>query len=156
MTRFGHSIFCDDIRNEVGGKLSFIGCYNGVIFVPPEFPLVIPRFCIHLQIFSPAQKPYSSIVARCYAPSVDAPILEMPVETPEQHEQQALLAGLEKERSAPLYIVAATSLIFTPLRILSTGLLRVRAMIDGENEELRLGSIRVEVRPDDLTGPLPS
>jgi len=33
MNRYGYSIFCDDIRNEAGGKLSFIGCYNGVIFI---------------------------------------------------------------------------------------------------------------------------
>ncbi len=149
MTRFGYSIFCDDIRNEAGGKLSFIGCYNGVIFVPPKFPLVIPRFCVHLQIFSPAQNPYSSITARCYTPSIETPIFEAPVETPPEADQQALLAGLGKESSAPLYIVAATSLIFTPLQIHEPGLLRVRAMIDGEDEELRLGSLRIEARPDD-------
>jgi hypothetical protein len=144
--RFGYSIFCDDIRNEIGGKLSFIGCYNGIIFVPPEFPLVIPRFCVHLQIFSPAQTPYSSIIARCYAPSVEAPIFEAPVETPEQSEQQALLASVGREPAAPLYIVAATSLIFAPLHILGPGLLRVRAKINGEDEELRLGSLRIEAR----------
>ena len=144
MTRFGYSIFCDDIRNEVGGKMSFIGCYNGIIFVPPTFPLVIPRFCIHLQIFSPAQNPYTSIVARCYAPSLETPIFEMPVETPDYEKQQALLEGLDESPSAPLYIVTATSLIFTPLRISEPGLLRVRAMIDDEDEELRLGSLRIE------------
>lgn len=150
MDRFGYSIFCDDIRNEAGGKLSFIGCYNGVIFVPPQFPLVLPRFCIHLHIFSPATQPFSSIVARCYAPGDDAPIFEQPIDPPERMQQLELVAHLEKEPAAPLYIVAGTSLIFQPLEIRGPGLIRVRAVIDGADEEMRLGSLRIESKQPDM------
>lgn len=143
MNRFGHSIFCDDIRNEPGGKLSFIGCYNGVIFVPPEFPFILPRFCIQIHIFSPAAQPFSSIVVRCYAPGEDRPIFEEPIEPPSKNAQVDLLVGLETEQ-APLYIVAGTSLIFVPLHIRMPGLIRVRALVDGKDEEVRLGSLRIE------------
>jgi hypothetical protein len=54
MKRHGYSIFCDDIRNEVGGKLSFIGCYNAVMFVPSQFPCLLPKFCVHFFMLSPA------------------------------------------------------------------------------------------------------
>jgi hypothetical protein len=145
--RFGYSIFCDDIRNEAGGKLSFIGCYNGVIFVPPKFPLTLARFCVHIHIFSPATQPYSSIVARCYAPGDDAPLIEEPIEPPKREEQLALVAHLEKNPTAPVYIVAGTSLIFSPLHIHGTGLLRVRAVIDDAEDEIQLGSLRIEQRP---------
>jgi hypothetical protein len=148
MNRFGYSIFCDDIRNEAGGKLSFIGCYNGVIFVPPSFPLVLPRFCVHIHIFSPAAQPYSSIVARCYAPGEEGPIVEEAIEPPKREEQIALLAQLGTDPNAPLYIVAGTSLIFAPLHLHGPGLIRVRAVIDDAAEELRLGSLRVEARPE--------
>src|SRR5271163_2805705 len=147
MRRFGYSIFCDDIRNELGGKLSFIGCYNGVIFVPPKFPVVLTRFCIHIHIYSPATQPYSSIVAKCYAPGDDKPLVEEPIEPPKMEEQLALVAHLEKDPAPPLYIVAGTSLIFSPLRISSPGLLRVRAVVDGAEEEVLLGSLRIESRP---------
>lgn len=53
MERYGYCIFCDDIRNEPGGKLSFIGCYNAVMFVGREFPLALPKFCVHFYVFSP-------------------------------------------------------------------------------------------------------
>jgi hypothetical protein len=145
--RFGYSIFCDDIRNETGGKLSFIGCYNGVIFVPPKFPLTLARFCVHIHIFSPATQPYSSIVARCYAPGDDTPLIEEPIEPPKREEQLALVAHLEKNPATPVYIVAGTSLIFSPLHIHSTGLLRVRAVIDDAEDEIQLGSLRIEQRP---------
>jgi hypothetical protein len=144
MNRFGYSIFCDDIRNEPGGKLSFVGCYNSVIFVPPEFPLVLPKLCVHIHILTPASQPYNSIVVRCYAPGRDDAIFEEPVEPPERQEQIGLFANLPAETNAPPYIVAGTSLIFTPFHIRTAGLLRVRAVVDDAQEEIRLGSLRIE------------
>jgi len=44
---------------------------------------------------------------------------------------------------APPFIVVATSLIFTPFELRSSGLMRVRALIDAD-QELRLGSLRIE------------
>ncbi len=143
MDRYGYSIFCDDIRNEAGGKLSFIGCYNGVIFISGQFPLVLPKLCVHTHVFSPASKPFNSIVVRCYLPGDDTPFSEEAIETPRRSEQSELVANLKTNTDAPLFIVAATSLVFTPLELKSAGLLRVRALIDA-GQELRLGSLRIE------------
>jgi hypothetical protein len=143
MNRYGYSIFCDDIRNEAGGKLSFIGCYNGVIFISGRFPLVLPKLCVHTHIFSPASQPFNSIMVRCYLPGDERPFSEEPIETPKRSEQTELVANLKTDTGAPLFIVAATSLIFTPLELRSSGLMRVRALIDAEHE-LRLGSLRIE------------
>jgi hypothetical protein len=38
MRRYGYSIFCDDIRSEAGGKLSFIGCYNAIMMTDAAVP----------------------------------------------------------------------------------------------------------------------
>ena len=145
MDRYGYSIFCDDIRNEPGGKLSFIGCYNGIIFISGQFPLVLPKLCVHTHIFSPASQPFSSIVVRCYLPGDEQPFAEEPIETPQRSAQTGLVANLKPEASAPLYIVAATSLIFTPLELRSGGLMRIRAFVDAE-QEVRLGSLRIEAQ----------
>ena len=143
MNRYGYSIFCDDIRNEAGGKLSFIGCYNGIILISGQFPLVLPKLCVHIHVLSPASQPFGSIVTRCYLPGDDKPFFEEPIETPRQHDQTELVAHLKTDTGAPLYIVAATSLIFTQLELRSTGLMRVRAVVDA-GEEIRLGSLRIE------------
>jgi hypothetical protein len=143
MNRYGYSIFCDDIRNEAGGKLSFVGCYNGIILISGQFPLVLPKLCIHVHILSPASQPFSSIAVRCYLPGDDKPFFEEPIETPERHDQTELVANLKTDTSAPLFIVAATSLIFAPLELRNSGLMRVRAVIDAD-QELRLGSLRIE------------
>jgi hypothetical protein len=143
MNRYGYSIFCDDIRNEAGGKLSFIGCYNGIILISGQFPLVLPKLCVHVHILSPASQPFSSIAVRCYLPGDDEPFFEEPIETPERQDQTELVVNLKTDTSAPLFIVAATSLIFAPLELRSSGLMRVRAVIDAD-QELRLGSLRIE------------
>jgi hypothetical protein len=143
MNRYGYSIFCDDIRNEAGGKLSFIGCYNGIILISGQFPLVLPNLCVHVHILSPASQPFSSIAVRCYLPGDDKPFFEEPIETPERQDQTELVVNLKTDTSAPLFIVAATSLIFAPLELRSSGLMRVRAVIDAD-QELRLGSLRIE------------
>ena len=38
---------------ESGGKLTFVGCYNAVMFTECGCPIVLPKFCIHFHIFSP-------------------------------------------------------------------------------------------------------
>ena len=46
---FGHTVFCDDIRFEMDGKLTFVGVYaNGVMPTPADFPLTLPKFCFSL------------------------------------------------------------------------------------------------------------
>jgi hypothetical protein len=146
MDRYGYSIFCDDIRNEPGGKLSFIGCYNGVIFIAGQFPIVLPRLCVHTHIFSLASQPFNSILVRCYGPGDEHPFAEESIEPPRRSDQAELVANLKPQAGAPLYIVAATSLVFTPLEFRSSGLLRIRALVDDEHE-VRLGSLRIETQP---------
>ena len=45
MTPFLSTVYCDDIRQEVGGKLSLMGVYNGVMYVP-QFPATLPKLWI--------------------------------------------------------------------------------------------------------------
>jgi hypothetical protein len=147
MNRYGYSIFCDDIRSEPGGKLSFIGCYNAVMFSAQKFPLVLSKFCIHFHVFSPATQPYTSVVARCYIPGEQKPVAEEPIEVPGLREQQDLLRSLPEDAGAPPYIVVASSLVFSPLEIPEPGLIHVRAVINGGPDELHLGSLQVVPAP---------
>jgi hypothetical protein len=104
---------------------------------------VLPKLCVHTHILSPASRAFSSILVRCYLPGDEQPFAEEPIETPRQAAQNELVANLKPDSSAPLYIVAATSLIFTPIELRSSGLMRIRAFVDAE-QEIRLGSLRIE------------
>jgi len=143
MERYGYTIFCDDICNEAGGKLSFIGCYNAVMFTAQKYPLVLPKLCIHFHIFSPATQPYTSVLARCYLPDESVPIAEEPIAVPGLEDQRRLIDNLPKDGTPPPFIVVAASLVLEPLELSAPGLIHVRAVINNGPGELHLGSLQV-------------
>ena len=61
--RFVTAIFCDDIRQEVGNKLSFIGCYQGELFVPMA-PIALPKLCVFASVWTSKEKPFKSLTIR--------------------------------------------------------------------------------------------
>jgi len=56
MSRFLQTTFCDDIRQEVGGKISLIGVYNGVLYVP-QFPATLPKLWLMTTLVMPYKEP---------------------------------------------------------------------------------------------------
>ena len=61
--RFITAIFCDDIRQEVGNKLSYMGCYQGEIVVQMT-PAVLPKLCVFISISTPKEKHFKSLTFR--------------------------------------------------------------------------------------------
>jgi hypothetical protein len=43
------SIFCDDIRHEINGKMSLMGMYGNVMYVP-NFPYTAPKLCAFFEL----------------------------------------------------------------------------------------------------------
>jgi hypothetical protein len=63
MTRFLSTIFCDDVRQEIGGKLSLIGVYNGVMYVP-QFPATLSKLWVMATFSMPHDEPPKSLKIR--------------------------------------------------------------------------------------------
>jgi len=57
------AIFCDDIRHEMGNKLSFMGCYQGELIVP-AMPFVLPKLCIYASTLTLPKKPFKTLTFR--------------------------------------------------------------------------------------------
>lgn len=53
-------IYCDDIRQEIGNKLSFMGVYTGNLLVP-EFPTILPKLCIYATVITSADEPFEHL-----------------------------------------------------------------------------------------------
>lgn len=47
-----HGIFCDDVRLEISGKYSLIGCYGPDLGVP-EFPFFLPKLSFSFNLCLP-------------------------------------------------------------------------------------------------------
>jgi len=63
ITRHIETLFCDDIRHEMGGKLSFIGAYSGELLVP-AFPARLPKLCLFVRMVTPVEEPFRSLDLR--------------------------------------------------------------------------------------------
>lgn len=59
------AIYCDDIREEVGDKLSYMGVYGQTLFVRSGFPIVIPKLCVVVTFsVGVAEKPTESVTCQ--------------------------------------------------------------------------------------------
>lgn len=61
--RFVTAIFCDDVRQEIGNKLSYMGCYQGELFVPTA-PFVLLKLCVFATVWTSKEKPLKSLTVR--------------------------------------------------------------------------------------------
>lgn len=57
------AIFCDDIRHEVGNKMSFMGCYQGELLVPAA-PVGLSKLCVFATVWTPIARPFKSLTFR--------------------------------------------------------------------------------------------
>ncbi len=65
--RFLHTIYCDDVRHEIGGKVSLIGCYSSDLIVSRRaFPIVLPKLCAQVHVVTPIDEPFGELTLRAY------------------------------------------------------------------------------------------
>lgn len=80
---YGMAIYCDDIRQEVGGKTTLVGIYGADMIVQGDKPVQIPMLAIALHIFIPSDFHYETakVVVSEKEGDVVTPIFEMEVPT---------------------------------------------------------------------------
>lgn len=58
--RYVHVRYCDDIRQEVGGKQSLVGLYGGDLRVA-AVPTTLPQFCVIASVATPVSRPFERV-----------------------------------------------------------------------------------------------
>jgi hypothetical protein len=138
--RFGFSLFCDDVRHEVGGKLSLMGLYQSdmVFQHGTAFPLLLPRFAIVIKYFEIHGKFNDTLSVEIYLPGdiEDKPSIVRPLE------RTNIVDTISKFPAPPdsdrLFGVTSP-IIFTGLVIKEPGHIMVRIAM-AENK-MRIGSL---------------
>lgn len=142
-TPFGHTIFCDDIRHEVSGKVSLIGVYAGVMLLTVDFPIVLPRLALRIHYSERPDESESPIQIKVFGPSDDpnvGPIWQ--AEVP-RSQLQAIPKPPEPDPAiAEQLISTILHAELSPFPIAQAGIVRVRAYRD--DLEVRLGSLRIQ------------
>jgi hypothetical protein len=138
----GYTIFCDDIRTEVGNKPSLMGIYTGRLVVFSDFPFQLPKLCLWIRYEEPVDAVWHPLTVQVYVPGKEEAIFTF--EYPLKDARAAVAAPptpfgppRDSERLHIFYIPLALS----PFVIDQEGWIRVRGHYD--SEVLRLGSLAV-------------
>ena len=118
--RFVHVVFCDDIRHEVGNKVSFMGCYQREMLMPVT-PWILARLCIFVTVSTPVARPFKSLTLRVHQGANEVAIIEMPSEDVTQ--------SLAPVQEGDTRIMANLGLTLAPLVL--TELTPLRSMLGG-------------------------
>ncbi len=138
MKRQVHTIFCDDVRNEVGGKLSYMGVYSGTLLVT-EFPIVLPKLCVALTAITSAAEPFKKMTFRLLK---DTETLAECVLSKEDLARARRPSGKKpRRRSEERTQSIQTVLMFAALKLDGPCQLAVR--VNTETEELRGVGLRI-------------
>jgi hypothetical protein len=119
MSRHLEVTFCDDIREEVGGKLSFMGIYSNDMIVP-GFPFVLPKLCIAVNVVSSIEAPVEHLQINLCQDGFDSPIIAtdpfQPPPRPDASDDAAwqvvtmmlVLAPFQIDKATKLRVIAKT------------------------------------------------
>lgn len=134
---FMWSTFCDDVRQEVGNKLSYLGIY-GPNLVVPAFPTTLLKLCCVFNVRVGAANPPQSVIFRLLRD--DEVIFE--------HGLEAGRDSLPTARANDVDIQALTIGSVAQLvgfAITRPSRLKARAIVDGR--ELRGGTLDLQAAP---------
>lgn len=138
---------CDDIRQELGNKMSFMGCYQDKLLVA-SMPVVLPRLCIYANALTPMGRPFKSLTWRVLMDEKTE--LARVVATAESLRQRRkpsrkCIQGAEQSRGAQRQSIS-TVFMFSPFLISGVSVLQVVA--ETESGELLGPNLQIQVAPD--------
>lgn len=138
---FGFTVFCDDIRDEVGGKTSLMGRYVGSMNIAAAAPesgatFALPKFGAATQIMIPKEYKTSHVRVALTLDRKDQPpqlLAEVTIDPPDLSDTEMDVA------------VFGVNFIIAPLVLQSDCIIRARGYLDGL--EVKAGSLQVSFRP---------
>lgn len=135
---YGHTIFCDDIRQEVGGKLSFMGAYNGDLHIVTGEAFNLPKLAAGMTVVIPEGIEIKEPIAFALIHEVDGEPTVL---------VRALAEGYDLPVSAPAGRVIRVSLNFqlSPFLVDREAILKARAYVNGE--EVKIGALALHLGP---------
>ncbi len=143
---FGHSIFCDDIRQEIDGKVTYVGAYTGnVMLVRAPLPIALPKFCIGIAF---AQR------RKLFTPDIGIRIF-IPGDSDEKASIEAQFTGPFElpEGGDDTYVRMTANTVFSPFPITQPGAIKV---FFTDDMDIRQELVPAEATPDATASPPPS
>ena len=135
----GHTIFCDDVRQEASGKQTLVGTY-GTSMLVSEFPAMLPQICCVISYREAPEATGKVAIRVIHEINDDETVMaEILYDIPEGSKPPAEMEG-------PFIMRTGSFLVqISPFAIEGPGLLKVRAFRD--DDEIRLGALKISHAP---------
>jgi hypothetical protein len=121
--------YCDDVRQELGNKLSYMGVYGPQLIVP-DYPAAVLKLCVVMTVRGAAKAPPKSVIFRV-------------LRNDEIVCEHAVDPGPLADAAGPddRYFAIGAIAQLVNVEFAERTMLRARAIVDGE--ELRGGSLEM-------------
>ena len=139
MNRYAHAIFCDDIRQEVGGKTTMVGIYTGQL-AASEIPCVLPKICLALSLVTPKGRNFEKITVAGNFNDVE--IFKMGLS---KHQIEEIMAHAPDRAEPASFFTVQLMAILSPFQVERPGKLTVSVIADGE--KLDCGGLEITLAP---------
>jgi hypothetical protein len=140
---YGWTIFCDDIRAEVGGKFSYMGIYRGTMFVHTDFPVSLPKLGIVIQCrISPDDLGAGDMNVGIFFPGDDSENPSVRAVLPVSKVSPIAEAQRPKPDAKISSVEISTHILLAPVIFKQSGRIKVRA--EGPRGPIKLGTLRIE------------
>ncbi|HEY4369127.1 MAG TPA: hypothetical protein VGN07_17970 [Steroidobacteraceae bacterium] len=131
-----YTIFCDDLRQEVGNKVSYMGVYQGILYVE-AFPVFLPKLCAAVTLRVLMDRRPKRLLFRMLME--DTVIAERAFDTQLMAQDQT---AVDTNHDA----IYATALFqFTPFAAEAPARLKSRVYFD--DQELKAGALNIRMLP---------
>jgi hypothetical protein len=141
---FGYCIFCDDIRQEIANKLTYVGVFYGPeLNVLGALPANIGKFCIQAVFKQRFADGFEPMTFEVHMPGDDPDKPSARVEVNSEQVATALPAPPSDEEDPFLQIMSV--IVFNPLEIRQEGKVQVSVLRSGKR--YRLGKMTVRAAP---------
>lgn len=136
MTRYAHTMFCDDVRHEIGGKISFMGVYSGKL-ISSDLPGILPKLCVAVTLHTAIENPFKKLSIKGIFRDQEVFAMELGEEEISVAESQAA-----KRDDASAYYVQLLA-ILSPFQVEEPGRLSLQILADGER--IKTASLDIEI-----------
>jgi len=139
MSRHAHAIYCDDIRHELGGKLTLVGVYSRHLLVP-SFPAVLPKLCLLVDVVTLENKPFEKLKIRVLLD--ETRLAEVEISSEDIRAGFENVPQIDDASDTERRLTFAAHFVFSPLKFDGPGMIRIR--VETENGEIRANALRVD------------
>lgn len=135
--RFVTAIFCDDIRQEVGEKVSLMGCYQGELLVE-AMPAMLAKLCVFLTVSTPIGRPIKKLSIRVMQDETELAAMET-------HAESMAKARPPADENSTR-IMANMAMMFSPFAIATSAVVRI--LVTTEEGEMLGPRLRIKTVAD--------